>query len=60
MTAERLDSIHGRLGLLLAAPDEALDYGLALDLAEATDEAVITEIENWQAVFGGKHISVPV
>lgn len=60
MTAERLDSIHGRLGLLLAAPDEALDYGLALDLAEATDEAVIAEIENWQAVFGGKHISVPV
>lgn len=60
MTAERLDSVHTRLGLLLAAPDAALDYARALELAEATDQAVISEIENWQAVFGGKHISVPV
>lgn len=60
MTAERLDSIHTRLRLLLEAPDEALDLSRALELSEATDEAVISEIENWQAVFGGKHISVPV
>ncbi|RJT24389.1 hypothetical protein D5I55_02465 [Chakrabartia godavariana] len=30
------------------------------DLARAADEVVFAEIENWQAVFGGKQITVPV
>jgi hypothetical protein len=45
---------------LLTAPDEALDYARASELAHATDDIVVSEIENWQAVFGGKHITVPV
>ena len=36
------------------------DYDLAANIARAMDEVVVSEIENWQAVFGGKHITVPV
>jgi hypothetical protein len=39
--------------------EATLDYGSVTDLAQAADDIVVTEIENWQAVFGGKHISVP-
>lgn len=60
ITAEKLDAVHGRITLLLQAPDEALTYAMAADLAHAADDIVIAEIENWQAVFGGKHITVPV
>ncbi len=60
VTAEKLDAVHARLTLLLTAPDEALDYARASELAHATDDIVVSEIENWQAVFGGKHITVPV
>jgi hypothetical protein len=59
VTAEQLDALHGRIALLLSAPDEALDYARVADLAHGADQIVITEIENWQAVFGGKHISLP-
>jgi hypothetical protein len=45
---------------VLAAPDGALDYGRAADLAHATDDVVVSEIESWQSVFGGKHVTVPV
>jgi hypothetical protein len=38
----------------------ALDYAGVLALADAVDDIVVDEIENWQAVFAGKHISVPV
>jgi hypothetical protein len=34
--------------------------GSVSDLPHAFDDIVIEEIENWQAVFCGKHISVPV
>lgn len=38
----------------------ALDYGRVADLVHATDDVVVSEIESWQAVFGGKHVTVPV
>jgi hypothetical protein len=60
VTAEKLDTIHDRITLLATAPDQALHYGDVADLAHATDDIVFAEIENWQAVFGGKHTSVPV
>ena len=60
VTAEKLDAVHSRISLLLTGPDSALDYGRISDLAHAADDIVVAEIENWQAVFGGKHITVPV
>jgi hypothetical protein len=60
VTAEKLNAVHARIDLLLSAPDEALNYGLVAELAHATDDIVVSEIENWQAVFGGKNITVPV
>jgi hypothetical protein len=59
VTAEKLAAVHQRALLLLAGPACALDYGGVADLAHAADDIVVTEIENWQAVFGGKHITVP-
>jgi hypothetical protein len=50
--------VHDRIALL--APVAALDYGAVAELAHRADEIVVSEIENWQAVFGGKHITVPV
>jgi hypothetical protein len=60
VTAEKLDGIHKRIQLLLGAPDTKLDYAGVAELAHAVDHVVVAEIENWQAVFGGKHIAVPV
>jgi hypothetical protein len=60
VTAEKLQAVHTRIAQLLAAPDSALDYGHSADLAHATDDVVVSEIESWQAVFGGKHVTVPV
>jgi hypothetical protein len=60
VTAEKLQVIHGRIRRLLESPAGALDYGLVAELAHATDEVVVSEIESWQSVFGGKHVSVPV
>lgn len=37
-----------------------MDYGPVAELAHAADDIVVSEIENWQAVFAGKHITVPV
>ncbi len=60
VTAGKLDAVHARIALLIQAPDSEIDYGPVADLAHAADDIVVTEIENWQAVFGGKHITVPV
>ncbi len=60
VTSEKLQTLHTRIAQWLAAPDSALDYGRAADLAHATDDVVVSEIESWQAVFGGKHVTVPV
>ena len=60
VTAEKLDAVAGRIDLLLTAPNSGLDYARVAELAHAADDIVVSEIENWQAVFGGKHITVPV
>ena len=60
VSAERLDAIHRRSQLLLAGPDSIFDYAAVADLARAADAAVVAEIESWQAVFAGKHFTVPV
>lgn len=60
VTAAKLDGVHSRIALLLAAADDRIDYARVSELAHAADDVVVSEIENWQAVFGGKHISVPV
>lgn len=60
VTAEKLDAVHDRIALLEGAPDAMLDYGRVVELVHAADDIVVAEIENWQAVFGGKHITVPV
>jgi hypothetical protein len=60
VTAEKLEAIDQRATLLLAAPDRELDYGRVADLAHAMDNVVVSEIESWQAVFGGKNVTVPV
>lgn len=59
VTQEKLGEIEARIGLLLAGTDEALTYAAAADLVHALDEAVVDEIESWQAVFGAKHLSLP-
>lgn len=59
-TATRLGAVETRIATLLSAPDEELDYRRVAHLARAVDETVVAEIEHWQDVFGGKHISVPV
>lgn len=60
VTAAKLDGVHSRIKLLLNAGDERIDYARVSELAHAADDIVVAEIENWQAVFGGKHITVPV
>jgi len=60
VTAEKLDTVASRIDLLLKAPEAELTYGRVSELAHAADDIVVSEIESWQAVFGGKHIAVPV
>ncbi len=60
VTAQKLDSVGARIDLLAQAPDSELHYGRVAELAHATDDIVFAEIENWQSVFGGKQITVPV
>ena len=60
VTAEKLEAIDQRIAILLRAEDAALGYDRVSDLAHAVDSVVVDEIESWQAVFSGKHISVPV
>ena len=60
VTAQKLDTVHARIALLLRAEDRDMDYGPVAEIAHAADDIVVSEIENWQAVFGGKQITVPV
>ncbi len=59
-TASQLEAVENRIATSLAAPDDELDYGRVANFARAPDEIVVWEIVDWQDVFGGKHISVPV
>ena len=58
VSAEKLESVLRRACLLRDA--RVLDYGNVADLAHAADDVVASEIESWQAVFAGKHFTVPV
>lgn len=60
VTAQKLGSVLARIELLAQAPASELHYGRVAELAHATDDIVFAEIENWQSVFGGKQITVPV
>ena len=60
VTAERLEAVIARLKLLADCPAGAMDYARVSDLAHAIDDIVVDEIESWQAVFAGKHVTVPV
>lgn len=60
VTAEKLGDVEVRIGMLLAGPDSEISYARVSGLAHLIDDIVVDEIENWQAVFGGKHITVPV
>lgn len=59
VAAEKLEAVGERLNLLLTGPEDAIDYAAAADLGRAIDEITVSEIEGWQAVFGGKHITLP-
>ncbi len=59
ITAAKLGAVDARIALLLRAPDTALDYDAVAALAHAADDIVVSEIENWQAVFEAKQITVP-
>lgn len=59
VTAAKLGAVDARIALLLRAPDDALDYDAVAALAHAADDIVVSEIENWQAVFEAKQITVP-
>lgn len=60
VTKQRLSAIADRIELLQSAPDCELDYARVAELAHATADVVVSEIEAWQSVFSGKHITVPV
>ncbi len=60
VTAEKLAVIEARIAILLNAPKGSLRYAQVAELVHAMDDVVVSEIENWQSVFGGKQIAVPV
>ena len=60
VTSEKLGEIHTRITQLLDNPETPLGYGEVADLVREFDEVVVDEIKSWQAVFAGKHVSVPV
>ena len=60
ISADKLEAVLRRAHLLKNAPISAMDYGNLADLAHAADAVVVSEIESWQAVFAGKHFTVPV
>lgn len=60
VTSGKLAVLLERIELLSASPGTSLTYGHVAGLAHALDDTVIDEIENWQAVFAGKQIAVPV
>jgi hypothetical protein len=59
VTAGRLEQIQARIDQLLAGPQSAIDYASVSRLAHDVDDAVVSEIESWQAVFSGKQIALP-
>lgn len=60
ITAGKLADVERRIATLLKAPQGQLSYAQVAALAHTIDDIVVTEIENWQSVFGSKQIAVPV
>ena len=60
ITAQKLGDVETRIEMLLTAHDSDISYARVSSLAHRIDDIVVDEIENWQSVFGGKHITVPV
>jgi hypothetical protein len=60
VTAEKLAETKRRIDILNRAAEGTLRYAQVAELAHAVDDIVVTEIENWQSVFGSKQIAVPV
>jgi hypothetical protein len=60
ITAEKLAEVETRISTLMKAPEGQLSYAQVAALAHTIDDIVVTEIENWQSVFGSKQIAVPV
>ena len=60
ITAAKLDRLIRRSGLLLESRRDEINYADFVDLAHATDDVVLEEIESWQSIFGTKRMSVPV
>ena len=59
VAAEKLGVVADRIALLQSAPVERLEYRHVAELIHAADDVVFSEIQNWQAVFSGKKITVP-
>ena len=60
VTAEKLEAVEQRIENLKSVADGHIRYAQVANLAHAIDDIVVAEIENWQAVFAGKQIAVPV
>lgn len=60
ITAERLSGLEQRIELLLSAPSGSIRYMNVAEIVHSIDDVIVSEIENWQAVFAGKQIAVPV
>ncbi|WP_340589132.1 hypothetical protein [Erythrobacter alti] len=59
VTAGKLSDIGDRISLLLDGPDDAISYRTLREVTHGVDAIVVEELESWQAVFSGKHISLP-
>jgi hypothetical protein len=60
VAAEKLEEVERRINILIRHPQSTLHYSQIAELVHAIDDIMVSEIENWQAVFGGKQITVPV
>lgn len=60
VTAEKLEAVEQRIISLGKVADGQIRYAQVAELAHALDDIVVAEIENWQSVFAGKQIAVPV
>lgn len=60
VAAEKLDVINRRIDRLIRNPVGELQFAQVAELAAAIDDIIFSEIENWQAVFATKAITVPV
>jgi hypothetical protein len=60
VAAEKLAEVERRIDILIKHPQSTLQYSQIAELVHTIDNIMVSEIENWQAVFGGKQITVPV